>query len=385
MFSRKAAAGVASAIAVVVLCTLLARNSSGSDAGVRAESGVGQGGKMTKLLREAAKLQADSLHAQAMARKYALKQQPGFAEMGSKNGQALYDIPSFTAERTQMHFPQAETGWLDMAAAGKIGDDVKTDDEQGNLTAIIDEWREKAYDEKKKAREDMAIAAKEENYYEYNITKGIATHKIYGPAPTVAAKQTDAAVKLAHNSKGPAPRLAAAKKTAPKLAVAGGKGVVLLARKKPVPHVIKGKFARKAAALPARVRAEEQIMEHAMAKQMAMARFKSEMKESMHLAQMKLAHQEMGMPVRRGPSAEMDVARTQSLGELGAGPEGDHLTAIKSAEIVDGNEPSSLISNNEDPASDTIDEVNVAVASQRADGYSNGDGAPVEDVAIPAP
>ena len=66
-----------------------------------------------------------------------------------------------------------------MAAAGKIGDDVKTDEEQGNLTAIIDEWREKAYAEKKQAREDMAIAAKEENYDEYNITTGVAMHKFY--------------------------------------------------------------------------------------------------------------------------------------------------------------------------------------------------------------
>lgn len=361
---------------------MLARNMSSTDAAVRAETGVGQSAKLTAMLRHSATHQAELLHTHAMARKYAREQQPGFAKMGSKNGQALYDIPSFTAEHTQMHFPQAEAGWLDMAAAGQIGDDVKTDDEQGNLTAIISEWREKAYAEKKKAREDMAIAAKEENYLEYNITKGIANHKIYGPAPTAAAKQTGATAKLAHGKGELVPKLAAAKRTAPKLAVSGVTGVASLARKKPVAHVIKGKLARKAA-LPARVRAEEQIMEHAMAKEMAVARFKGEMKESMHLAQMKLAHQEMGMPVRRGPSAEKDVARTQSLGELGVGPEGDHLTAIKKAEIVDGKETVALISSNADPASDTIDEVNVAVASQRADGYSNGDGVPVEDVAIP--
>ena len=37
----------------------------------------------------------------------------------------------------------------------------------------------------------------------------------------------------------------------------------------------------------------------------------------------------------------------------------------------------------QEPSSDTIDEVNEAIASQRADGYSNGDGAPVEQVSLP--
>ena len=35
------------------------------------------------------------------------------------------------------------------------------------------------------------------------------------------------------------------------------------------------------------------------------------------------------------------------------------------------------------PADDKIDEVNVAIASQRADGYSNGNGAAVDDVSLP--
>jgi len=35
------------------------------------------------------------------------------------------------------------------------------------------------------------------------------------------------------------------------------------------------------------------------------------------------------------------------------------------------------------PADDKIDEVNAAIASQRADGYSNGNGAAVEDVSLP--
>ena len=48
-----------------------------------------------------------------MARKYAAAEAAAgsqaadpFVKMGSKNGQALYDVPSFTEMHTRMHFPQ---------------------------------------------------------------------------------------------------------------------------------------------------------------------------------------------------------------------------------------------------------------------------------------
>lgn len=392
---------VGAVVAALLLCA--AYDSSSTDA-VRGESRLQR--KVSALLRQANKLQSDSLHAQALAKKYALKQQPAFAKIGGRGGQALYDVPSFTEEHTRMHFPQAEAGWLDMAARGEIGDDVKTDDEQGNLTSVIDEWRERAYAEKKEAREAAAIAAREENYEEYNITKGVATHKIYtGTAPPLASAATKHA--------GTAPQLAGNKANAPHLKLKGAatlpkdvvlkihaaKGAAALAVKS---HPLERRLVRhEPVALPARVRAEEQIMQRTLAREVAaqkrVAEFRAEMKSSLHTAQMKLAHQEMGLKARHGPVAERDeatvqslaamglglVPATQQLGELGAGPEGDHMVAVKKAEIV--NEPlaSSLIDSNEDPSSDTIDEVNEAIASQRADGYSNGEGAPVEDVAIP--
>jgi len=46
-------------------------------------------------------------------------------------------VPNWVEERTQMHFPQAEAGWLDAASKGRIGDDFKTDDEQKALNDTI--------------------------------------------------------------------------------------------------------------------------------------------------------------------------------------------------------------------------------------------------------
>lgn len=43
---------------------------------------------------------------------------------------ALYDVPNSVEQRSRMHFPQAEAGWLDSAAAGKIGDEAKSQDQQ---------------------------------------------------------------------------------------------------------------------------------------------------------------------------------------------------------------------------------------------------------------
>ena len=351
---------------VLLLCA--AYDSSSADT-VRGESRLQA--KVSALLREANRLQGDSLHAQAMAKKYARMQQPAFAKIGGKGGQALYDVPSFTEEHTRMHFPQAEAGWLDMAARGEIGDDVKTDDEQGNLTSVIDEWRERAYTEKKEAREEAAIAAREENYVEYNITKGVATHKIYtGTAPPLASAATKHA--------GAPPQLAGKKASAPQLKGAAvlpkdvvlkihaAKGAASLAVKARQQAQERKLVRRSPVALPARVRAEEQIMERAFKKEVAaqqrVASFRAEMKATMHTAQMKLAHQEMGLKARRGPVAERDEATaqslasmglglvpvaTQKLGEMGLGPEGDHMVAIKKAEIVNGPLADSLIDSNE--------------------------------------
>ena len=102
---RGRTAAVLAGVVVLLLCAVY--DSSSADT-VRSEARLQT--KVAELLREAHKLQAESLHAQATARKYALKQQPAFAKMGSKNGQALYDVPSFGEEHTRMHFPQAEAG-----------------------------------------------------------------------------------------------------------------------------------------------------------------------------------------------------------------------------------------------------------------------------------
>jgi len=230
-----------------------------------------------------------------------------------------------------------------MAAAGKIGDDVKTEDEQGNLTSIIHEWREKAYAEKALSREEAAVAAKDENYNEYDITKGVATHKIF---PSGASPAADAAAPASATKASAVVAKLAAKQALPRL-VSKKAAPILAHDKRVAANPLTRKLVHKPALL-ARVRAEEQIMRHTMEKEMAaeqrLSMFHAEMRQSMHFAQMKLAHQEMGMPVRRGPVAETDVVHTQSLGELGVGPEADHLTAIKKAEIV--NEPldASLIS-----------------------------------------
>mmetsp|Transcript_22482 Transcript_22482/g.73774 ORF Transcript_22482/g.73774 Transcript_22482/m.73774 type:complete len:489 (-) Transcript_22482:154-1620(-) len=103
----------------------------------------------------------------------------------SKSGQKLYDVPSFTEERTRMSFPSAETDWLDRAAAGQIGDDEKSDEDMGNLTAIINEWRERARNETRAAREEAKRKALE-SYVDYNVSKGRAIHKIFGKEEGVA-------------------------------------------------------------------------------------------------------------------------------------------------------------------------------------------------------
>jgi len=92
----------------------------------------------------------------------------------------LYDIPNFVYQRTQMHFPQAEENWLNMAAEGKVGDDVKPEKILNNLNGIISEARTHALTENYEARVKAKKDAMEENYDEYDVHKGRVIHKIYG-------------------------------------------------------------------------------------------------------------------------------------------------------------------------------------------------------------
>ena len=92
----------------------------------------------------------------------------------------LYDIPNFVYQRTQMHFPQAEESWLNMAAEGKIGDDVKPEKILNNLNGIISEARTHALTENYEARVKAKKDAMDENYSEYDVHKGKVIHKIYG-------------------------------------------------------------------------------------------------------------------------------------------------------------------------------------------------------------
>jgi len=92
----------------------------------------------------------------------------------------LYDIPNFVYQRTQMHFPQAEENWLNMAAEGKVGDDVKPEKVLNNLNGIISEARTHALTENYEARVKAKKDAMEENYDEYDVHKGRVIHKIYG-------------------------------------------------------------------------------------------------------------------------------------------------------------------------------------------------------------
>jgi hypothetical protein len=83
-------------------------------------------------------------------------------------------------QRTQMHFPQAEENWLNMAAEGKVGDDVKPEKVLNNLNGIISEARTHALTENYEARVKAKKDAMEENYDEYDVHKGRVIHKIYG-------------------------------------------------------------------------------------------------------------------------------------------------------------------------------------------------------------
>ncbi len=94
--------------------------------------------------------------------------------------QELYDIPNFVYQRTQMHFPQAEESWLNMAAQGKIGDDVKPEPILKKLNDIISDARTHALTENYEARVKAKKLAIEDNYSTYDVQKGKVVHKIYG-------------------------------------------------------------------------------------------------------------------------------------------------------------------------------------------------------------
>ena len=103
------------------------------------------------------------------------------SEPVSKNQfQELYDIPNFVYQRTQMHFPQAEENWLNMAAEGKIGDDVKPEPILKKLNDIISDARTHALTENYEARVKAKKLAIEDNYSTYDVQKGKVVHKIYG-------------------------------------------------------------------------------------------------------------------------------------------------------------------------------------------------------------
>jgi len=107
----------------------------------------------------------------------------GAAQMhvvGPDQSTMLYDIPNFVYQRTQMHFPQAEENWLNMAAQGKIGDDVKPEKILNNLNGIISDARTHALTENYEARVKAKKDAMEENYDEYDVHKGRVIHKMYG-------------------------------------------------------------------------------------------------------------------------------------------------------------------------------------------------------------
>jgi len=92
----------------------------------------------------------------------------------------LYDIPNFVYQRTQMHFPQAEENWLNMAAQGKIGDDVKPEHVLNKLNGIISDALTHALTENYVARVKAKKDAMEENYDVYDVHKGKVIHKMYG-------------------------------------------------------------------------------------------------------------------------------------------------------------------------------------------------------------
>ena len=71
------------------------------------------------------------------------------------------------------------------------------------------------------------------------------------------------------------------------------------------------------------------------------------------------------------------------LSAYGVGPEEDNAHDLNKAVNVD-NKDEPVITANEPPSEDTINEVNEAIDSQRGDYYTNGNGNPAEKVEMPA-
>lgn len=102
----------------------------------------------------------------------------------------LYDIPNFVYQRTQVHFPQAEENWLNMAAHGQIGDDVKPEHVLHNLNSVISDARSHALQENYEARVKAKVDAMTENYSTYDVHKGKVVNIFHG------GKQTGGTVTL---------------------------------------------------------------------------------------------------------------------------------------------------------------------------------------------
>lgn len=102
----------------------------------------------------------------------------------------LYNVPNWVHDRTTSHFPQNEANWLNEAAAGRIGDEDKDDDAQGNLTAVMNEWKDRAMGEKRQAMIDAQVKAVQENYAEYNTTLGKALLQPRAPPASSAVSAT---------------------------------------------------------------------------------------------------------------------------------------------------------------------------------------------------
>ena len=115
---------------------------------------------------------------------------PAMHIVPNSQSEKLYDIPNFVYERTQTHFPEAEEGWLNMAAAGKIGDDVKPERTLNKLNDVISQARTHGLTENYEARVKAKTLAMTENYNEYDVTKGRVKNKFYDAEKAVQGGST---------------------------------------------------------------------------------------------------------------------------------------------------------------------------------------------------
>ena len=81
--------------------------------------------------------------------------------------------------------------------------------------------------------------------------------------------------------------------------------------------------------------------------------------------------------------AKAYFTKEQKLSEYGVGPEDDHKIVVNQAMGVDAMMPESMFESNPEPSDDTLDEVNQAIQAQRNEGYTNGEGAPADDLEVP--